>query len=138
MPGSRKAWGDGKMRIMQNAEFKMQNGQDGSAGGFISNSSFIIHHSSFSVHPSRRGITLMEVLISIFVLSIGLLGVAAIIPLGQLALWETAKADRCGACGRAAMARSGQPAAGLPLLVLDAWPDNNNRELLGFYSAVSL
>jgi hypothetical protein len=31
------------------------------------------------------------------------LGVAAIIPLGQMALWETAKADRSGACGRAAM-----------------------------------
>jgi hypothetical protein len=45
----------------------------------------------------------MEVLISIFVLSIGLLGVAALIPLGQMALWETAKADRCGACGRAAL-----------------------------------
>jgi hypothetical protein len=66
-------------------------------------SSFILHPSSFISHPSRCGISLMEVLISIFVLSIGLLGVAAIIPLGQMALWETAKADRSGACGRAAM-----------------------------------
>ncbi len=66
-------------------------------------SSLIPHPSSLTLHPFRRGITLMEVLISIFVLSIGLLGVAAIIPLGQLALWETAKADRCGACGRAAL-----------------------------------
>jgi hypothetical protein len=45
----------------------------------------------------------MEVLIAVFILSLGLLGVAAIIPLGQLALWETAKADRSGACGRAGM-----------------------------------
>jgi hypothetical protein len=73
------------------------------ASGFIHHSSFIIHNSSLIPHPSRRGISLMEVLISIFVLSVGLLGVAAIIPLGQLALWETAKADRCGACGRAAL-----------------------------------
>jgi prepilin-type N-terminal cleavage/methylation domain-containing protein len=62
-----------------------------------------LHPSSFNRHPSQRGLTLIEVLISIFVLSVGLLGVAAIIPLGQLALWETAKADRCGACGRAAL-----------------------------------
>ena len=63
----------------------------------------------------------MEVLISIFVLSIGLLGVAALIPLGQMALWETAKADRCGACGRAALREiASQPHARLPLLVLDA------------------
>jgi prepilin-type N-terminal cleavage/methylation domain-containing protein len=51
----------------------------------------------------RRGVTLMEVLISIFVLSIGMLGVAALIPIGRHTLVETAKADRGGACGRAAM-----------------------------------
>ena len=61
------------------------------------------YHLPFSPRPSRSGISLIEVLISIFVLSIGLLGVAALIPLGQLSLWETAKADRSGACGRAAM-----------------------------------
>jgi hypothetical protein len=80
------------------------------ASGFDRPSSLIPHPSRrhlpstiYHLPPSRRGISLMEVLISIFVLSIGLLGVAAIIPLGQLALWETAKADRSGACGRAAM-----------------------------------
>ena len=87
-------------------------GQCETASGFQRNSSFtfIIHHSSFILHPSsfiprpsRAGLSLMEVLLSIFVLSIGLLGVAAIIPLGQISLWETAKADRSGACGRAAM-----------------------------------
>jgi len=102
-----------------------------SASGFIHHSSFIIHHSAkagnelpapnqlpstiyylpdsslpptaYRLQPSRRGISLLEVLISIFVLAVGLLGVAAIIPLGQMSLWETAKADRAGACGRAAL-----------------------------------
>ncbi|MCX5653859.1 MAG: hypothetical protein NTY65_04325 [Planctomycetota bacterium] len=45
----------------------------------------------------------MEVLISIFILSIGLLGVAALIPIGKLALVETNKSDRTGACGRAGL-----------------------------------
>jgi hypothetical protein len=170
MPGSRKAWGDGKMKKAEGGRWKVDMNRDSgfrgqasgfkvqaaasgrrepaeglnsiancklqnencklrtatpsplnplpkgegtmceNASGFVQNSPFIIHHSSFSLHPSsfifyplRRGISLMEVLISIFVLSIGLLGVAAIIPLGQMALLETAKADRSGACGRAAM-----------------------------------
>jgi hypothetical protein len=75
-------------------------------------SSLILHPSSFPLQPTtyhlqptapRPGISLLEVLIAIFILSIGLLGVAALIPLGQMSLWETAKADRSGACGRAAM-----------------------------------
>jgi hypothetical protein len=45
----------------------------------------------------------MEVLISIFILSIGLLGVASLIPIGKLALIETNKSDRTGACGRAGL-----------------------------------
>ncbi len=51
----------------------------------------------------RCGVSLMEVLISIFVLSVGLLGLAALIPVGSYALMETGKADRAGACGRAAL-----------------------------------
>lgn len=51
----------------------------------------------------RRGVSLLEVLISIFVLSFGLMGVAALIPLGRYALVETGKADRSAACGRAGM-----------------------------------
>lgn len=51
---------------------------------------------------SRRGVSLLEVLISIFVLSVGLLGVAALIPVGRYTIVEAGKADRSGACGRAA------------------------------------
>ncbi len=53
--------------------------------------------------PARRGVSLMEVLISVFVLSLGLIGMAALLPLGRYAINETGKADRAGACGRAAM-----------------------------------
>ncbi len=60
-------------------------------------------HYPLSTASARRGISLMEVLISIFILSIGLLGVAAMIPIGKLAMIETAKSDRTGACGRAAL-----------------------------------
>lgn len=45
----------------------------------------------------------MEVLISTFVLSIGLLGLAALIPAGRFALVQTLKSDRAGACGRAGL-----------------------------------
>ena len=53
--------------------------------------------------PARRGVSLMEVLISIFVLSVGLLGLAALIPVGNYSALETGKADRAGMCGRAAI-----------------------------------
>lgn len=51
----------------------------------------------------RRAITLLEVLVSIFILTIGVLGVAALLPIGKLALMKTEIADRTGACGRAAL-----------------------------------
>ena len=50
----------------------------------------------------RAGVSLIEVLVSMAVLTIGLLGLAALIPLGRLAMVETGKADRSGACGHAA------------------------------------
>ncbi len=53
--------------------------------------------------PARSGVSLMEVLIAIFVVSIGLLGIAALIPVANFALVETGKADRSAACGQAAM-----------------------------------
>jgi type II secretory pathway pseudopilin PulG len=51
----------------------------------------------------RRAISLLEVLISMFIIAIGMLGVAALIGAGTSALNDTAKADRSAACGRAAM-----------------------------------
>ncbi|MFH1266447.1 MAG: prepilin-type N-terminal cleavage/methylation domain-containing protein, partial [Planctomycetota bacterium] len=45
----------------------------------------------------RRGVSLLEVLISIFVLSIGLLGVAAVIPVGGHEILQAVKADRAAA-----------------------------------------
>lgn len=65
----------------------------------------VIHHSSFITHnpPARSGVTLLEVLVSVFIISLGLLGVAALIPLGKLAISQTNIADRTGALGRAAL-----------------------------------
>lgn len=48
----------------------------------------------------RRGVSLLEVLISIFVLMVGLLGVAALIPAARFHMAESIKADRAAACGR--------------------------------------
>ncbi|MBN1395419.1 MAG: prepilin-type N-terminal cleavage/methylation domain-containing protein [Pirellulales bacterium] len=56
-----------------------------------------------AANRARRALSLLEVLVSIFILAFGLLGVAALIPLGKLSLMETNVADRTGACGRAAM-----------------------------------
>jgi hypothetical protein len=50
----------------------------------------------------RGGVSLLEVLISIFVILIGMLGVAAVIPAGRAELVEAAKADRSSACGASA------------------------------------
>lgn len=65
----------------------------------------VIHPSYFKLHTSRRrrGLSLLEILISIFVLAVGLLGVISIVPLGQMTIAEAQKADRSGACGRAVM-----------------------------------
>jgi hypothetical protein len=50
----------------------------------------------------RRGITLMEVLIAMFVASVGLMGLAALIPVGGHNLREANKSDRANAVARAA------------------------------------
>ena len=59
-----------------------------------------------SLSPSRtrrRGISLLEVLAAIGVLSVGLLGLAALLPIGIFTIGEATKADRAGQCGRAAL-----------------------------------
>ncbi|NQT41016.1 MAG: prepilin-type N-terminal cleavage/methylation domain-containing protein, partial [Planctomycetes bacterium] len=50
----------------------------------------------------RQGMSLLEVLISIFVLSFGLMGVAALLPLGTFQVVEAGKADQAASCARAA------------------------------------
>ena len=51
----------------------------------------------------RRGMSLLEVLAAIGVLSIGMLGLAALLPIGRYTIGEATKADRSGDCGRAAL-----------------------------------
>ena len=51
---------------------------------------------------TRAGVSLLEVLISIFVIMVGMLGVAAVIPAGRAELVEAAKADRSSVCGASA------------------------------------
>lgn len=51
----------------------------------------------------RRGVSLLEVLISIFVLSIGLLGVVAMIPVGGAEINKANQADRAAVVGRYAL-----------------------------------
>jgi hypothetical protein len=50
----------------------------------------------------KRGISLLEVLFSIFVLSVGLLGLAAMVPVGKHQVTEASHADRGTAIGQAA------------------------------------
>jgi len=84
---------------MQNAECRMTRAPRGAMRPAR------IHPSSFITDRSPRGISLMEVLISLFILSVGLLGVAALIPVGRFAVVEATQSDRCAACGHAATAR---------------------------------
>jgi hypothetical protein len=51
----------------------------------------------------RPGISLLEVLAAIGVLSIGLLALASLLPVGRYTLSQALVADRAGACGRAAI-----------------------------------
>lgn len=54
---------------------------------------------------NRGGVSLLEILICIGILSVGLLGVVALIPVGHFALNETNKIDRSTACAKAAKAQ---------------------------------
>ena len=52
---------------------------------------------------ARRGLSLLEVLVSVFVLTLGLMGIAMVIPAGNALMNEALKSDRSAACGRAAL-----------------------------------
>lgn len=52
---------------------------------------------------TRRGVSLLEVLVSVFILLFGLLALAAVLPVATLRIIQTGKADRSGACGAAGM-----------------------------------
>lgn len=52
---------------------------------------------------SRRGITLIEILVSIFVLMVGLVGIAALIPIGHDAVTKADIQHRAGEVGRRAV-----------------------------------
>jgi hypothetical protein len=53
---------------------------------------------------NKAAFTILEVLISMAVLLVGLLGVAALIPIGKSYMTRVDVCDRTGACGRAALA----------------------------------
>lgn len=50
----------------------------------------------------RRGITLLEVLVALLVLTVGLVGVAALLPIGKYEMEQAAKSDRAAVLGQAA------------------------------------
>jgi len=52
---------------------------------------------------ARLGISLLEVLAAIGVLSVGLLGLAALLPIGRYTIAQAIKGDRAGDCGRAGL-----------------------------------
>jgi hypothetical protein len=76
-------------------------------------------------------LTLIEVLISMFVLLVGLLGVGTICQLGRLTLTETAKFDRAAACGRAAL----REVRIRRMLDVTNWRDVNGNQIVGSFNA---
>src|SRR5580704_1528722 len=74
-----------------------------SAAPRMAQSSKLIAHRSKLIVPPRAGLSLIEVLASIGIISIGLLGLASLLPVGLVTIFQATKADRAGNCGRAAM-----------------------------------
>jgi len=59
------------------------------------NSGFYIPHSAFRIPHLRDGFTLAEVLIALFVLAIGMMGILALFPLGAAQMAIAVKDERC-------------------------------------------
>ncbi|MGQ9576007.1 MAG: type IV pilus modification PilV family protein [Thermoguttaceae bacterium] len=60
-------------------------------------------HVRIPSRATRRGVSLLEILIAIGILLFGLLGVAALLEAGRTEIGVAARADRASACARAAM-----------------------------------
>ncbi len=69
-------------------------------------SSLIPHPSSLIPHPSaaRRGVSLMEVLVSMGLILFGLFAVAALLEVGRSEMGSATRMDRALACGRSGLA----------------------------------
>src|SRR5262249_53541752 len=63
---------------------------------------FLIHPSSFILHPSRVGLTLLEVLISIFIMALGMLALLTLFPLGALSMARALQEDRAASAANLA------------------------------------
>ncbi len=84
------------------------------------------------VNSTRRGVTLMEVLASIFVLSIGLLGVLAVLPFGNL---QVSKANEAEYTSAMLAAAKGDLVASK--MITDHWKNlNENGEENGGYAGI--
>jgi hypothetical protein len=87
---------------MQNAKYEMQNAKSGDAPA--RHFSFCIKHFALNILPSSRAaITLTEVLISMGILTLGLLGAAALFPVGGYYMQKAEIADRGSAIAQAVM-----------------------------------
>jgi Tfp pilus assembly protein PilV len=91
------------MLNQRNSATYAENGMQCRTSASISCRSKLNAHRSKLIARSRSGLSLIEVLASIGVISIGLLGLASLLPVGMMTIFQATKADRAGNCGRAAM-----------------------------------
>ena len=80
-----------------------------------------------SASHARSGISLLEVLIAMFILSVGLLGLAALLPVGQNDIVAAGKSDRSSAAGRLAM----RDVRARGILCVDNWMNHQDDLAMG-------
>ena len=114
LPGSRLRTGEGnRMRSFQFSVFSFQGRRVGQASPASAGPPSSAHGGPALATRScptlrysarrRAGLSLIEVLASIGVISVGLLGLASLLPVGLVTIFQATKADRAGNCGRLAM-----------------------------------
>jgi hypothetical protein len=86
---------------LQNAKFKMKNAKSGRVSP--RHFSFCIERFALNISPIRSAITLTEVLISMGILTLGLLGAAALFPVGGFYMKKAEIADRGSAIAQSVM-----------------------------------